>query len=426
MTSFWTITLFWAIAAALVAIALAFLLPPLLRRPRAEIVKSKQREINIAVYRDQMRELDADLAAGLLSTEQYEAARAELETRLAEDALSGADAADDTPQAVPKRIRLPGYIVAAAVPVAAFGLYFVMGTPLALVAGSPAADAAQAQAGQDVNQMVHEVEERARRSPDDPVAWIMLAKAYVAVERWPDALKAWQNAYRLRPAEPDVLAGYAEALAVSNNRNLAGRPMKLVQQALTHDPRHPKALELAGLGMYQAREFTQAANYLGRLLEVLPPDTPYAADIRLLQQDAQVQAQGGPSMFDQPPPQQSANAPSAAAGARITGSLEVAAALRGKVQPGDVVFLFARAAGGGAPLAALRADAGHLPLNFELNDSQAMDHNSRLSGHQDVVIIARIAKSGDIKGAPGDLESAPMQVKVGAEGVRLVIDRVRP
>ena len=88
MNLFWSITLFWAVAAAGMVLALAFVLPFLLRNRSAEHIQAARRDINLAVYRDQMQELKAELSSTQLSQEQFLASKLELETRAAEDALS--------------------------------------------------------------------------------------------------------------------------------------------------------------------------------------------------------------------------------------------------------------------------------------------------------------------------------------------------
>ncbi len=108
------------------------------------------------------------------------------------------------------------------------------------------------------------------------------------------------------------------------------------------------------------------------------------------------------------------------------GALSLAPALKAKVSDQDVVFLFARSGASGAPVAALRATAGQFPLEFELNDGMAMNPDNRLSNFKEINLTARISKSGDVKGASGDLEGELKAVKVGAKGVKLVIDKVKP
>ncbi|MEW6676776.1 MAG: c-type cytochrome biogenesis protein CcmI [Pseudomonadota bacterium] len=419
MSTAWTVYLFWAAAAACVAVALAFVLPPLLRRKAGED-KAARRDINIAVYRDQMKEMEADLANGLLTQDQFQTAKLELETRLAEDAL-----APEATQPAPAvgGGRGLGYGLAVVLPVAAFGLYVVMGNPGAIQAVAEAqANPQVAQGEHDIMKLIQKVEEKTRQDPNDPMAWTILAKTYSAVGHWPEALGAWEKALKLQPEEPAVMTGYAEALAISNGRVLAGKPLELVLKALEKDPNDLKGLELAGIASYQAGEFAKTAYYFKQLLKQLPPDSPYAQDILAAQQDAEAKVKGALTGMDDLSAQ--AGDP-AAPGATITGTVDVAPALKAKLKDSDVVFLFARSGEGGPPVAAIRAQAGGFPLSFELNDAQAMNPANRLSNFKEVTLAARVAKSGDIKGAAGDLESKPMKVTVGSQGVKVVIDTVR-
>ena len=420
MTPFWTVSLFWIAAVVCVAVALVFVLPPLLRRRAAE-AKAGRRDINIAVYRDQLKEMEADRITGLLSEEQFQTAKVELEARLAEDAL-----AQDADEAAPTHVggRKSGYTLAAVIPAAAFGLYFVMGNPGAIAAIAEGQDNPQAVQGEhDIMKMIQKVEEKTRTDPNDAVAWSMLAKTYAAVGHWPEALNAFEKAIKLRPEDPAVMTGYAEALAISGNRVLDGKPMELVLKALEINPDEPKGLELAGIGNFQKRNFAQAAYYFKRLMKTLPPDSPYTQDISEAYKEAKRLSEGAMTGLDNLADQGSDKP--AAAGPTITGKVDLAPALKAQVKDTDAVFLFARSGEAGPPVAAIRAPAGAFPLEFELNDTQAMNPSNSLSKHKEVTVVARIPKSGQITGAAGDLESKPMVMKVGAKDMKIVIDTVR-
>lgn len=204
--------------------------------------------------------------------------------------------------------------------------------------------------------------------------------------------------------------------------------MALILKALELDPNDPKGLELAAIGNFQERNFAKAVFYFKQLYKQLPPETPYAQDILEAQKEAERQIQVAMTGLDNLSNQQAGEAPSTASAPRasIRGSVDIAPALKAKVNDQDMVVLFARATEGGAPVAAIRSTAGRFPIRFELNDSLAMSTDNRLSNYKQVNITARVAKSGDVKGAPGDLEGSLNRVNVGAQDVRLVIDRIRP
>lgn len=425
MNPFWTVSLFWIATVICVAVALVFVLPPLLRKKVGE-TKAARRDINIAVYRDQMKEMEADRSNGLLSDEQFEAAKLELEARLAEDALAKGTADVAPRQGAGRKL---GYSLAAVLPAAAFGLYFLMGNPMSLVAIAEAQananpDPNVVQGEHDIMKMIQQVEAKTKADPNDAAAWAILAKTYAAVGHWPEALHAYEKAIKLKPDVPSVMTGYAEALAISNNRVLEGKPMELILKALEKDPEDLKGLELAGIGNFQKRNFAQAAYYFKHLHKLLPPESPYAQDILEAQKEANRLARGAMTGMDDLSSQGAA--PQAAGPAlSIRGIVEIAPALKGKVSDKDVVFLFARSGQGGAPVAAIRSTAVKFPLEFELNDGMAMNPDNRLSNFKEVTLTVRVAKSGDIKGAPGDLEGTAKLVKVGSKGVKVVIDTVR-
>jgi cytochrome c-type biogenesis protein CcmH len=432
MNPFWTVSLFWIAAVACVAIALAFVLPPLLRR-KALAAKAARRDINIAVYRDQMKEMEADRANGLLSEEQFQTGKLELEGRLAEDALARADAS-----MAPVASRRLGFTLAGVLPIAAFGLYFWLGNPMSLIAiaqasaepqaGGPESAMAAAQGKHDIMKLIQQVEEKTKTDPNDGEAWTILAKTYAAVGHWPEALQAYEKAFKLKPDTPAVMTGYAEALAITNNRVIKGKPLDLVMQALEKDPEDIKGLELAGIAAFQDKGFAKAAYYFKRLHKLLPPESPYAQDILEAQKEAARLSHqtltGMDNLADPGAGKDKAAVPPH--GATIQGKVDVAPALKARISDKDAVFLFARAASGGAPVAAIRATEVKFPLEFELNDAMAMNPDNRLSNFKEVTLTVRVSKSGDPKGGPGDLEGSVTNVKVGARDVKLTIDKVKP
>jgi cytochrome c-type biogenesis protein CcmH len=426
MNLFWSVTLFWASAAVAIGLALAFVLPFLLRNSQDGHSKAGRREINLAVYRDQMKDLKAELSDTQLSQEQFLASKLELETRAAEDALAHEDSA-----AAPVASRRLGFALAAVLPVAAIGLYFALGNPSVLTAAATGQSDPALAAGpteQDILRMVQQIEARTKANPTDSEAWEALATANAMMARWPEALQAYQKTYELLPQKASVMSGYAEALAMTSNLVLAGRPIELVTLALQTDPNNKKGLELAGIHAYQNQDFAQAVLFLDRLQPLLSPETPYAQEILGMRNEAQRLAQIGggaqtPGAALSPNPQgQAAAAPQAT----VAGSVQVAEALKSRVGDQHTIYLIARAGETGPPLAAARVTMGPFPLQFSLDDSMAMNPANTLSKHKNVVLVARISASGNPIAQPGDLEGRVTGVAVGARDVKLVIDRVLP
>src|SRR5215472_585006 len=263
---------FWIIAALLILLALWFILPALLQKPGAD-EEVERREANILVYKDQERELDADLNNALIGKEQYELEKAELERRLLEDV-----AAKSEITAVKKnRINAYTYGVAAFIPVGAVALYLVVGNPKGVTSlpNSPAmpASAANQSGGMSDEQIaanIQKLADRLKQNPNDVQGWTMLARSYMMQERFTDAAAAYEKLTALNANNADTWADYAEALALANDQNLAGKPTEALNRALKIDPKHQKALDLAGSAAFQAQDYQRAIDYWQQLLKLLP------------------------------------------------------------------------------------------------------------------------------------------------------------
>lgn len=414
MNSFWSVTLFWAAAAAAVALALAFVLPFLMRNNNAAHRKAARRDINLAVYRDQMKDLNTELSNTQLSQEQFLASKLELETRAAEDALAHEDSA-----AAPVASRWLGFGLAAALPVAAIALYASLGNPGVLIAisgGQNSAEVANQPTEADILQMIDRMQERAQANPNDAEVWEALITANAMVARWPEALQAAEKSLALSPNKPAVMSAYAEALAMSTNMIMSGEPMEMVNKALQADPNDPKGLELAGIHAFQNEQFAEAVVFLDRLQRLMPSDTFYAQEIMRMRNEAQRLATGGSGQV----------APAANVALSVAGSVDVAPALQAQLNAQSTIYLIARAGEGGPPVAAARVALGAFPFQFRLDDSMAMSPDNTLSTHKEVVLLARISVSGNPIAQPGDMEGRLVGVAVGSQDVKLVIDRVLP
>ena len=389
--------LFWATGGALAALALWLVLRPLFARRGGARVSHKT--ANLAIYRDQLRELDADLAAGKLAQADHGRARSELEARLLEEV----DAAEG---AAPRRsARGVALLVGLAVPACALAIYFFIGSPRAVDprTGPSAVSSAQ------IEEMVERLAVRLRENPEDADGWKMLGRSYAVLGRFPDAVDAYAKAAARAPRDAQLLADFADALAMARGQNLQGEPEQLIQRALQIDPNNLKALALAGTVAFERKEFKAAADTWQRMLALVPPDSEDARAIRENVAEAQKLAGGGP----------------VATHPGLRGTVRIAPKLKDRLAPGDTVFIYARAADGLAmPLAVLRRSARELPVDFALDDSMAMAPGMSISAHPRVVISARVSRSGNAKPEPGDLQGASKPVANDANGVEVVIDAV--
>lgn len=419
--------MFWLLSALLVAAALAFILVPLLRKSRERRVVTRD-AINVSVYRDQLRELDADLASGAISRESHAEAMRDIERRILEDtAGEGGKAARNTGG------RGAAVGAALAVPALAAALYVFVGTPQALLPESESP--AHMVDAQQVEAMVERLAQRMRENPDDPQGWVMLARSYAVMERFPEAAKAYAAAVERVPNDAQLLADYADTLAMAQGRSLEGEPEKLIAKALTIDPNNVKALALAGTIAFEKGDYAQAATQWERIVRDAPADSPLAQSVRASIEKARAlaatkgatpSAKAIASVAESAPAKTAGQDGKAAvrSGTTVSGTVQLAPELAAKVGPGDTLFVFARAAEGPRmPVAIVRAQAKDLPLEFTLDDRSSM-MGAKLSEQKSVVVGARISKSGSATPQPGDVQGYSKAVAPGAQNLRIVISEI--
>ncbi len=269
---------FWIIAGLMILLALWFVLPALARKSN-EDEEVQIREANVLVYKDQYRELDADLKNGLIGEAQYQQEKSELERRLLEDVAANPDATSATP----KTGNAFAYSVALCVPVGAIIFYLVVGNPKGInpataPATMPATSSDQpgpmsqgSMSQQQIAANIEKLADRLKQNPNDAQGWTMLARSYMMQERFADAAGAYEKLTTLNANDADAWADYAEALALANGQSLAGKPTEAINRALQINPKHQKALDLAGSAAYQAGDYNKAVDYWQKLLKLLPP-----------------------------------------------------------------------------------------------------------------------------------------------------------
>lgn len=255
----------------------------------------------------------------------------------------------------------------------------------------------------------------AQAAPRSAEGWVGLGRGYVSQGRFADAVLAWRRAVELVPGNATLLADLADVLAMAQGKRLAGEPSRLVQQALDADPQHVKALALAGSAAFEARDYAAARRYWERLSARVPAGSELARSLQgSIAQAVRMEAA-------------LAGVTAAAPAARLTGEVSLSPALAARVAAGDTLFVFARAAEGPRmPLAIVRQPVGDWPVRFALGDAMAMSPELRLSAHPQVVVGARVSRSGSATPQSGDLHGASAVVSSSAQGLRVLIDQVQP
>lgn len=431
--------MFLAYVAGLIVLALALVLPGLLRRkPAQPAVVDATRDAgraNVQVLREQLAALDADHVAGLVDDTQYRLARTEIERR----ALEEEQGAEQRPL-VARRATPTAVVLGLFIPVFAVLMYAALGQPQAidqqLTAAPPPGEVTLPQIEAMVDGLAKRLENQTAPQEGDLQAWTMLARSYAVLQRFPQASQAFARARALAPDDAQLLADHADVLAMMQDQSVEGEPGRLVMRALQLQPDNLKALTMAGSWAFERRDYAGAINYWSRAQPLAPAGSDFAAGLESsLQQARAAAAQSGQlvaATTDKALPQAATRGskdkpvPKTSAG-QVSGEVQVTGVLAKRVRPSDTVFVFARAAEGPRmPLAIIKRGAGELPFSFTLDDSSAMGPQSRISNAGQVVIGARISPTGDATPRSGDLVGQIGPVEIGSGKLVLVIDSVVP
>lgn len=290
---------FWLICAALILIALAFILPPALQRSEESARKGddERKLANIAVYQDQLAELKTDLQNGIVSQEQYAQDRDEIERRLLEDTKGARDGKPERKQATAAATaRNTAYALGIGIPFVAIVFYLNVGTPKsisgAVATNAPPSSAPAPRTQEQIEANVAALAKRLESNPSDAQGWTMLARSYSSMERFAESAGAYAKATELTPNNADLWAEYAFATAMASGRSLEGRPVELIERALKVDPNNAKALQLAGSAAFQAKDYKKAVAYWERVLKQVPPGSEVAQTIQARIDEAKTLATG--------------------------------------------------------------------------------------------------------------------------------------
>jgi cytochrome c-type biogenesis protein CcmH len=417
-------TIFWVICTLFILLALLFVVLPLWRSSSKN--NAVQRDAaNVAIFRDQIAEMDTDLKNGLLTPELHEQGQRELQSRLLDEVK--ADSGETLLTRNP--LKALAIILAVLLPLASVGLYWKIGNLNAL-SSEPGMAASGDFGGKSLPEAIKMLKDKVANNPNDGESLLLLARSYTEMENFGEAVKVYEKLTEFVTDEAWIWADYADALAMVHGQKLAGPPTKLIEKALALDSNHPKTLALAGSAAMERGDYPAAIKYWERLLKGLPEESEDAKMISDgLRQARDFMAQTGGRRnrpIETIVPQASPDEIATAGKERISGVVTLSAALKSKANPTDTVFILARVAQGSKmPLAIIRKQVKDLPISFDLDDSMAMTPQMRLSNFEQVVVLARISKSGNAMPEAGDLEGVSQQTKPGVRGLKITIDTVK-
>ena len=440
------VALSFVVLTLLMVVAVLGVLVWSLWRPPVQAAADAHEQANAQVYRDQSADLAREHALGHLNDAEYAQAQEELKLRLRDDWVSGPVQAHG---GVTHRPRKTVLALCLMLPVCAVLLYGAWGSPMGL---DPAALARSAPdegpnatvTPEKIAQMVGQLERRLQDEPNNVDAWVMLARLQRSQEKFPASEKSFAKALTLTP-DDDLAVERAEVVAQVQGGDFSGEPWAVINRILKANPNQNNALLLAGSASFSEGRFAQAIQYWERVRASLPPQSEdiNALDSALAQArerlapgrasaqlpdsgraSAQPPDSGRASAQPAPAVSTSAQPPSAASAlpARISGRVSLAPELAAQTSPGDTVFIYATPAQGGRmPLAIVRTTVAALPFDFVLDDSQAMGPQTKLSSAGEVVLKARISKTGQAMPQPGEFGVSIGPIKNQTNQVSLVI-----
>ncbi|MCK5719300.1 MAG: c-type cytochrome biogenesis protein CcmI [Thiomargarita sp.] len=398
----------------MIIIALAFVIPAFLKREIKESLVDHD-SLSIAIYKEQRAELEAED----LTSEQRIQSQQELDKSLAQNLDN------ETKPITQTRARWASILVMIAIPLFTVGMYWELGAwnLIAQETAKPITDTNehhQAANQSDFSQLVDNLSARLKNQPDDTEGWMMLARSYMVMERYSEAVTAYNKLLDLvGKNDPQILSDLARATILTNLGKFAGQPVILLKIALNLDPNHQQSLWLMGLASVEKQDYPAAINYWEKLKVQLSEDRD-AKTLKMVRTNiANARNQLGEEILSKPVESEPKNATIMQ---HIEVRVELAADLKERVNPDDTLFIYAKAVQGSAmPLAIVKKAASELPTQVVLDDSMAMTPTMKLSNFKEVIIMARISRSGKATTQSGDLVGQVSPVMLGTPNQVIVI-----
>lgn len=393
---------FIVIAASITLLTLIALILPLVRN--RNVISYERRAQNIHFAKERLAELEQQLKNAAISAADYEALKLEIENTLAEDI----DIAEQSEQVlIPNNSKSNFLLIGLlclSIPIAVALVYLNTGKPEAIAIQQ---QAAQAPSAQEIEQLISGIEARLEAKPDDARGWRILSRTYLALGRNRQARDAYLKLIELEGESPETLVSLAQASAALVGGELAGQPLDYVQRALKLDPANPQALWLLGLNASQQGQNNDAVKVWSELLPLLAAAPQQQQELRNIIAETQAKTDTPINGIQST---SSSNTQSKDLNSSIINlkvGVSISAQALESSQPDDLVFVFARAQNGpAAPLAVKRIFVKDLPTIVSLSDNDAMLPQFKLSLFEDVIITARLSKSGNPIAQTGDFQSS--------------------
>ena len=283
-------SLIWIIIALIITITLGLLIWPILRDRNTQI--TIRESYDVAIYKDQLKEADREFERGLLTTEQLDAVKTEIQRKLivAADQSAAAVYASSEPSN-PKMITAFGLVLFLSI--GSVAVYSYLGSPtlgnLAFVDRDIEKERKAQSGGQAVSEMttvIDRLEQKLATDPNNLEGWLMLGRSAISMGQFPRAVKAYEQALALSPGNIDVLIDYAETLVLSNEGQVTEDALKSFKYAHKTNAAHPKARYYIALHHAQAGNMRLAIQDWVDLLAISLPDAPWIQTVQSQIKDA--------------------------------------------------------------------------------------------------------------------------------------------
>ncbi len=411
---------FWVISVVLMLLAIAILLFPFYSKKDIVRQEVDRKQLNIDIAKERLAELDMELAEGVIDQDAYQSMKEELESALYFDIESN----NEVEAASQSQGVWISVVIALLVPLISVALYFSLGEPEALSI-KPGQTAQHTQGGHDsqpqsIKEMVQKLVARLKKEPQDIDGWFMMGRTLMTLKQYKEAIIAYRKVIELAGKEPSTLVSLADAIAMSRGGDLQGEPEALIAEALELDPQNITGLWLAGMSAERKQQHRKAIDYWQKLMPLLDADDPSRSTLQGLIAKAQ-QAMGGNGEVAQ------TQAPAVKTGLRV--HISISPELKAKTSGDELLFIYAKAMSGPPmPLAAVRKQVKDLPLTLILDDSMAMMPQMKLSSFNQVIVGARVSKSGRPIAQSGDFQGEVSNVKVkgNSDTINVVISQIKP
>ncbi|MCK5896679.1 MAG: c-type cytochrome biogenesis protein CcmI [Cocleimonas sp.] len=424
--------MFWIFALLLILLALGIILPPLLKK--TIIDSDDRRDQNIHIAKEQLADLETAFGNNEMQQDDYLARRDELEQSLYSDVT--VNKSSTTRYTKPSIIST--VLIALLIPAITLGMYTKYGD-------STAADPATAQAAKkvpmtadgkpDIDAMVSGLRKRLEEKPNNPQGWYMLGRSYMAIKRYNDAAYAYEQLFKLQPDDPKTMLFLADATAMANQGNVAGRPAELIEKSLKLEPNNLTGLWLGGMSSSHQNKHVEAIERWTTLMPLLKEQPQQLLEVRqLIAAEKKKMSPDAiatlPQTTNDTPTQATQDVitpaqPTVAIDPKsIVVTVTLSEQFKSQVSATDTVFIYAKAmAGPPMPLAAKRIQVKDLPITLTLDDSLAMIPTMKLSAFPRVKLGARVSKTGNAISVNGDFYTEKKDILVGSKQI-LVIDSI--